>query len=545
MGAGGTGSPAEFLDPRLRSGTALPYNGAVGDRPRDRDGALRDADPTFGGTTHRYASYAEDTTDRVRFGERTSVRAFAPAIPALPLEEEAPSDDQTVPDHGPRLAFGNTMAIADELVEPPPEVGNGEPESAVPGAIIADRYRVVHAIGAGGMGKVLEVRHVRLGKTFALKLMHERLAADETIRRDFFREAKFASSLDHPNILSVVDFGEDPRFGAYMVMEYIEGDPLSTLLKDRRRLSVRRACDIVLQLAEALRYIHRHNIIHCDIKTRNILLCDDPSDKRRKSLVKLLDFGLARSTSQRAPERLFGTPEYIAPEMAQRKQPTGRSDIYSLGILLFELITGEVPFRGPVSQVLRAHLDQPLPSPSEVLGETVDPALEKLLYTACEKEPEHRHKDMSAFVYELKTVMDMLGIARQRRVAQPVTAVHSAPVPDQRSELIRSTFDSFRLPIATIDGQGGIVAANAAFSRFVVGMIVKLEGTRIQETLLARAWHTLEDDLATACSGQPVGRVIELASDGGTTRLQMWLEPTGLPGYACFSVHPVGESLPE
>lgn len=514
------------------------------DDRRDRERRLAGEHSTISDarTTRRWATYQEGTTERVRFSERTAVRLFSPVIPTLPEDDDGSSDDRTVPDHGAHLAFGHTVDATDANLHLQDDALDLDlrPESAVPGSIIADRYRVVRSVGEGGMGKVFEVTHVRLGKTFAVKVLHEHLAEDDNFLRDFFREAKFASSLDHPNILSVVDFGEDRRYGAFMAMEFIEGDPLSELLAERQRLSVRRACDIVLQLAEALRYIHRHDIVHCDIKTRNILLCDDPSDKRRRTVVKLLDFGLARGVTQKAPERLFGTPEYLAPELAQRQQPTPRSDIYSLGILLYELLTGSVPFRGPVAQVLRAHLDEPLPSPSAALGAEVDPALEKLIATACEKDPADRHKDMSAFLYELKTVMEMLGFARPRRVAPVVTQAGTVVV-DKRTEMLRAAFDSFRLPIATIAAEGEIVAANAAFARFVVGMMVKLEGTRIQDTLLARAWHALDDDLATACAGQALGRVIEVAGERGVMRLQMWLEPIGTPGYACFSVHPIGE----
>jgi len=505
-----------------------------------------------------------DTTGRIRFSDQTSAEHewYSPGVPELPVdtipEWLAPADeDQTIPDHGmhfsqllaePQLedratteprprAEARSPRPARALARPPTRQIVRGPETPQSGSIMAERYSVVREVGSGGMGTVYEVTHVRLGKTFALKLMHGRVAANEEIRKGFFREAKFASSIDHPNILSVVDFGEDSRYGPYIVSEYLEGEQLATLLS-RKAMSSRRAFDIILQLAEGLQCIHNHGIVHCDIKTKNIIVGQDPGSGRRRAVVKLLDFGLARSMSQKVPERVFGTPEYLPPEIAGNKKATARSDIYSIGILLFELIAGSVPFRGSTSEILRAHRDSPMPTAGSRLGQNVDPAIERLIATATQKVPGKRHKNMDAFIYELRTVMDMLGLPRSRRggsgTALPI------PVPDRRTSIACATFDHFRLPIATIGRDGVISAANAAFSKFVNGMMVRVEGTRIQDTLLARAWSTLEDDLAAACGGQPIGRSIEIDTrEGPPACLQMWLEPTGVEGYACFAVYPL------
>ena len=242
-----------------------------------------------------------------------------------------------------------------------------DPMAPLKGPLIGGRYRLVERVGQGGMGKVYKVTHSHLGKTFALKIISENFADKGKARDLFFREARLASALSHPNIASVVDYGEDEERGAFMVMEFLNGEPLSRIVRRESRLGLRQACDIMLQVAEALDYIHSNKIVHCDIKTENILLCDVPGRKREKQ-VKLLDFGLARSTvSSRHTASLQGTPHYVAPERIRGGSPTPASDIYGLGILFYELITGKVPWDGTVAQILCGHLDLTPTSPSELL----------------------------------------------------------------------------------------------------------------------------------------------------------------------------------
>ena len=230
-------------------------------------------------------------------------------------------------------------------------------------------------------------------------------------------------------------------------------------------------------------------------------------DSRRKHFVKLIDFGLARRRENEVPDRLFGTPEYIPPEAARREPVTPSSDVYSLGIMFFELITGGVPWVGPVREVVLKQITELPPSLSDRMGKRVDPAIEKLIRTALAKSPNDRHRDMSAFLYELRTVMDMMGYPKPRS-ARRASAVNSGPswsaqalvarpqapggpVPEAAhrdnlgAQFVQATFDTFRLPIATIAADGTIVAANTAFSKFLVGMLVSLVGTNIHQTALA------------------------------------------------------------
>ena len=285
------------------------------------------------------------------------------------------------------------------------------------GRTINGRYKIVSLVARGGMGKVYKVKHAHLSRTFALKIISNQVAETDEARELFYREARFASAMAHPNIVPVVDFGEDEKVGMFMVMELVEGEALNRILFREKQMSSRKACEIVLQLAEALHYIHKQGVVHCDIKPENILISEEEHEgKRNRTIIKLLDFGLARSlTASRASTSLSGTPHYVAPERIRGEPASPASDVYGVGILLYELITGQVPWDGAVQKILAGHLEERAKSPSLLVPGGIDPALETLIYRALAKRPADRHKDMAAFLYELKTVMDMMGFGRRAR----------------------------------------------------------------------------------------------------------------------------------
>ncbi len=182
--------------------------------------------------------------------------------------------------------------------------------------------------------------------------------------------------MSHPSITSVVDFGEDEKVGMFMVMEFVDGEPLNKILFREKQLGVKKACEIVLAVAEALHYIHRQNVVHCDIKTENILIGEEEIEaKRTRMVVKLLDFGLARSlVASRASTSLSGTPHYVAPERIRGEPASPASDVYGVGILLYELLTGQVPWDGPVQKILAGHLEEVPRPPSKLVEGGLDPA---------------------------------------------------------------------------------------------------------------------------------------------------------------------------
>src|SRR3954454_14895811 len=183
---------------------------------------------------------------------------------------------------------------------------------------VGSRYALDGRLGEGGQGCVYRARHLQLGKAFALKVISPAFALDSVARQRFNDEAKLASEISHPNIVSVVDFGEDAQFGAYMVMELVEGEPL--IHEQAAPMAVRRACDILGQIADALEHIHRRGIVHGDVKADNIMLTNEGDNvsagARRRRIARLLDFGLARRHGGEIEEEVSGSPHYLAPERA-------------------------------------------------------------------------------------------------------------------------------------------------------------------------------------------------------------------------------------
>ena len=443
-----------------------------------------------------------------------------PAHPAHPRTLK-----QTTPQRPHKPA--TTGRVQQNTPRPPPRSGFARDETAQHSSLIGERYQILARIGQGGMGKVYKVKHAHLSRTFALKIISSQVAETDEARELFYREARFASAMAHPNITSVVDFGEDPKVGMFMVMELVEGEALNRILFREKRLSSRRACDIVLQLAEALHYIHKQGVVHCDIKTENILIYEEEHEgKRSKAVIKLLDFGLARSlTASRASTSLSGTPHYVAPERIRGEPASPASDVYGVGILLYELLTGQVPWDGPVQKILAGHLDERAKPPSQLIEGGLDPALETLIFHALAKRPSERHKDMAAFLYELKTVMDMMGIGRRSRIGQTKRVVIEQRSQNTRDELARIAYDACRLPLALLTPQAVIIRANPAFARFVMGVAVEVEGLPIQSTPLSSAWTSVEQDLSRTLAGKPVRRIIEIdVAEGESRRLLLWLD---------------------
>lgn len=454
-----------------------------------------------------------------------------PRARVLPVPPPHPRTQKpTVPQRPPRppvtppaIARGAAM----HTPKPPARSAQVRVETAEYSSLIGDRYQILTRIGQGGMGKVYKVKHTHLSRTFALKIISNQVAETDEARELFYREARFASAMAHPNITSVVDFGEDEKVGMFMVMELVEGEALNRILFREKQLSTRKACDIVLQVAEALHYIHKQGVVHCDIKTENILVTEEEHEgKRNKTVIKLLDFGLARSlTASRASTSLSGTPHYVAPERIRGEPASPASDVYGVGILLYELLAGEVPWDGPVQKILAGHLDERAKSPALLIEGGLDAALETLVFHALAKEPADRHKDMAAFIYELKTVMDMMGFGRRGRQGATKRVVIEQRSQNTRDELARTAFDACRLPLALVTPQGVILAANPAFAKFVMGVAVEVEGLPVASTPLATAWASAEQDLARTLAGNPVRRIIEIdVAAGESRRLLLWLD---------------------
>jgi len=258
------------------------------------------------------------------------------------------------------------------------------------------RLRIARLVGEGGMGAVYEAEHETLPQRFAIKILRADIVRDARFVERFRREAIAASRIDHPNIVRITDFGQLETGEHYLVMEYIEGELLDQLIRRSAPIGLSRAVPILIQIADALDAAHGADIVHRDLKPENVLLF---TLRGQPDIIKVFDFGIAKMRSGPASARLtlqgqiFGTAEYVSPEQASDREVDGRSDIYSLGVLAFEMTTGSPPFEGPGADVLVAHLQRPAPPPSSrTPGGAILPAFDAIVLRCLAKKPADRYQ---------------------------------------------------------------------------------------------------------------------------------------------------------
>ncbi len=269
------------------------------------------------------------------------------------------------------------------------------------GRLIGGRYRLIAPLGEGGMATLWRAVDEQLDREVAVKLLRPQFGADPGFTARFKQEARSAGQLAHPNIVSVYDYGTDPVDAAqFIVMQLVDGEDLAAILRDRGRLSINDAVRVAAEVASALEAAHRRGIVHRDVKPGNILITEDDRS------VKVTDFGIARAVSEASMTvtgTTLGSVHYFSPEQARGDEVTGASDVYSLGIVLYEMLTGRRPFEGDSAAgvALRRLNEDPLP-PSAI-GVTLPPGLEAILMRALAREREDRFPDAGAFAEALRT----------------------------------------------------------------------------------------------------------------------------------------------
>ncbi len=324
---------------------------------------------------------------------------------ALPAERPSSQVGTDPPTHNTRA-----RVRSHESLELDPTKLGDEPADEVDayvGKVLSDRYRILRKIGEGGMGTVYLAEHVLIEKKVAIKILSEDLARKGDLVTRFMQEAKAASRIGHENIVDITDFGQTDAKSVFFAMEYLEGSDLATIIRQHSPMPIGRVQGIVNQICRALGAAHGKGIIHRDMKPENIFLIERDG---RQDFVKILDFGIAKMSSlDDANERLtrtgmiFGTPEYMSPEQARGDRPDHRVDIYALGCILYEMLTGDVPFHAETFMgILTKHMFETPDLPRARAPQAqIPPAVEAVVMRALAKNRDERYQSMREFAVAL------------------------------------------------------------------------------------------------------------------------------------------------
>ncbi len=405
------------------------------------------------------------------------------------------------------------------------------------GQVVADRYHILKKLGEGGMGAVYLGEHVKMGRKSAIKVMMAAMANDPDAVARFNREASNASRISHPNVCQIFDFGETSDGLIYLAMEYIEGHSLKDLVEDEGALPAPRAANIIRQAADALQAAHDLGIVHRDIKPDNIMVIQgrDGAD-----IVKVVDFGIARAVGGDEPGQkvtktglVVGTPEYMSPEQLSGDKLDGRSDTYSLGLVLYRLVTGTLPFQADSAQetMIKRLTDDPMPLSEARTDIDFPPKLQLVMNTALARTAAERYQSAAEFgrdamdavagmkapetrvqpAHEGATHIMSKDELTQATKAQPTSKKKASARPAPTAPTTSPAAPKKSLPVGIIVGTGGGLVAIAAVAVLM---------TRPPRPGGTGADSTHQVQLAANQTGRDTGRVAANPPPGGTQKLQ-------------------------
>ena len=272
-----------------------------------------------------------------------------------------------------------------------------------------DHYTIQNVAARSGMASIFRATDERSGQTVAIKIPHPEMEADPVFYDRFLREQEIGEKLDHPNVMKVFPNGDHSQL--YMAMEWVDGRLLRQILNEQKKFPAERAVKLVLQIAQALEYIHSKGVVHRDLKPENIMV--NTADG-----IKLIDFGIAANVGSKRLtfakfSQTMGTPDYISPEQVKGKRGDARSDIYALGVMLYEMLTGKVPFTGANAFIIMNDRLLNNPVPPREIDPSISPQLQEIIYRAMEREPAKRYQSAREFVQDLQHP-EQVGVATDR-----------------------------------------------------------------------------------------------------------------------------------
>ena len=304
-------------------------------------------------------------------------------------------------------------------------------------SLLSGRYRLLKKVGLGGMAHVYQARDLKLQRDVAVKILREDWISDALFRANFLQEARAAANLSHPNIVTIFDFGHD-NDRIFIVMEYIDGIDLKTLIRRKNHFAIDEAITVMTKICQGVGYAHRAGLVHCDLKPQNILITSDGA-------AKITDFGISRALATVNPEEqseiVWGSPLYFSPEQARGEAPSPSSDVYSLGVIFFEMLTGEPPFSAQDSTSLaEMHIGTPAPSPRN-LNPDVPITLEQIILKVLSKEASARYRTADQLGRILTTLI-------QDRVGP---SAHPSTIPEEAAEEAHETLTEAMDPAPSLE----------------------------------------------------------------------------------------------